>query len=97
MAAAVPKPAPDASTLVADPRAWRFFPDIGKVDVRRGAVSFDADVKDALPLVDLGATWIAQPVAPASQPGRWLASAGVTHARASDAQTRRAAPRRSRR
>src|SRR5450631_3946921 len=34
-----PEAAPDASTLVADSRAWRFLPGIGKVDAPRGASS----------------------------------------------------------
>src|SRR5450631_3348709 len=90
-----PEAAPDASTLVADSRAWRFLPGIGKVDARRGTVSLDADVEDDLPLVDLDATGSHSRSSRCLSPARWLASVGVTYARASDGQTRRAAPGRA--
>jgi hypothetical protein len=67
-------PAPAASAVLRAPTSWRAFPGWETIDVRPGPNGPGADVRDNLPLVDLDASWAAEP-----GPGaRWIATAGAT-------------------
>jgi hypothetical protein len=67
-------PAPAASATLRSPTSWRAFPGWEKITVRPGPNGPGADVRDNLPLVDLDASWTAQPGVAA----RWVATAGDT-------------------
>jgi hypothetical protein len=67
-------PAPAVSETLRSPASWRAFPGWETVHVRPGPNGPGADVRDNLPLVDLDASWTAQP-GPAP---RWVATAGDT-------------------
>jgi hypothetical protein len=71
--------APQALVLPAlrDPASWRAFPGWRTVRVRPGPNGPGAEVEDNLPLVDLDATWTADPE-PAGAAPRWTVSAGAT-------------------
>ena len=56
-----------------DPGTWRIFPGWSTIKPRPGPNGPGADVEDNLPLVDLDATWTAEP-GPIS---RWTATAGA--------------------
>jgi hypothetical protein len=76
VAVAIGLRAPEALVLPAlrAPASWRAFPGWRTVRVRPGPNGPGAEVEDNLPLVDLDATWIADP-GPAP---RWTVSAGAT-------------------
>ena len=67
-------PAARVSTMLRDPASWRAFPGWRTVRVRPGANGAGAEVEDNLPLVDLDATWIADP----GSAIRWTVAAGAT-------------------
>ncbi len=67
-------PAQRIEPMLRDPASWRAFPGWRTVRIRPGPNGAGAEVQDNLPLVDLDATWIADPgLAP-----RWTVAAGAT-------------------